>query len=108
LIRENLVDFGDAAFASRTRQYKKGRLMAVIEGAQGESSNRSFRVANGLAKPSNIWVELAWTVLEAADAFSDEIAIEACKRVIDGDSSGDLPAQSDMNAIFGFVDAHAH
>jgi hypothetical protein len=39
--------------------------------------------------------------------FSDEIAIEACKRIIDGDSNGDLPAQSDMNAMFAFVDADA-
>jgi hypothetical protein len=37
-----------------------------------------------------------------------EVAIETCQRVIDDDSNGDLPAQSDMNTIFGFLDAHAH
>jgi hypothetical protein len=51
---------------------------------------------------------MAWTVLEAANGLGDEIAIEACQRVIDDDLDGDLPAQSDMNTIFGFLDAHAH
>ena len=51
---------------------------------------------------------MAWTVLEAANDLGDEVAIEACQRVIDDDSNGDLPAQSDMNTIFGFLDAHAH
>jgi hypothetical protein len=79
--------------------------MTVIDGTRDVASNWS---ATDCVNPSNIWVELAWTVLEAADAFGHEIAIEACQRVIDDDSNGDLPAQSDMNAIFGFVDAHAH
>jgi hypothetical protein len=82
--------------------------MTVIDGTRDEASNWSFGVATDCVKPSNIWVELAWKVLEAADAFGDEVAIEACQRVIDDDSNGDLPAQSDMNAIFGFADAHAH
>jgi hypothetical protein len=38
----------------------------------------------------------------------DEVAIEARQRVIDDASNGDLPTQSDMNTIFGFLDAHAH
>jgi hypothetical protein len=53
-------------------------------------------------------VETAWTVLEAANDLGDNPTIEACQRVIDDDSGGDLPAQSDMNIIFGFLDAHAH
>jgi hypothetical protein len=82
--------------------------MTVIHGTRGAASNWSFGVANDCAKPSNIWVEVAWTVIQAADAFGDDVAIEACQRVIDDDLNGDLPAQSDMNAIFSFVDAHAH
>jgi hypothetical protein len=82
--------------------------MTVIDGTRGVASNWSFDVATDCVNRSNIWVEFAWTVLEAADAFGHEIAIEACQRVIDDDSNGDLPAQSDMNAIFGLVDAHAH
>lgn len=87
---------------------QKGRLMTVIDGTRGKASNWSLGVATDCAKPSDIWVELAWTVLEAADAFGDDVAIEACQSVIDDYSNGDLPAQSDMNAIFGFVDSHAH
>jgi hypothetical protein len=86
----------------------KGRLMTVIEEIRRESSNRSLGVATDWAKPDNIWVEMASTVLEAANDLSDEAAVEACQRVIDDDSNGDLPAQSDMNKIFGFLDAHAH
>jgi hypothetical protein len=86
----------------------KGRLMTVIEEIRRESSNRSLGVATDWAKPDSIWVEMAWTVLEAANDLSDEAAVEACQRVIDDDSNGDLPAQSDMNKIFGFLDAHAH
>ena len=82
--------------------------MTIIEGIRDESSDGSFGVATDWAKPDNIWVEMAWTVLEAANDLGDEVAIEACQRVIDDDSNGDLPAQSDMNTIFGFLDAHAH
>jgi hypothetical protein len=82
--------------------------MTLIDGTRGKASNWSLDVATHCAKPRNSWGELAWTVLQAADAFGDEIAIEACQSVIDDDSNGDLPAQSDMNAIFGFVDSHAH
>lgn len=82
--------------------------MTIIEGIRGESSDRSFGVATDWAKPDNIWVEMAWTVLEAVNDLGDEVAIEACQRAIDDDSNGDLPAQSDMNTIFGFLDAHAH
>jgi hypothetical protein len=82
--------------------------MIAVEGIRDESADRSFGVATAWAKSGNIWVEMAWTVLEAANDLSDEVAIEACQRVIDDDSNGDLPAQSDMNIIFAFLDAHAH
>jgi len=82
--------------------------MTIIEGIRDESSDRSFGGITAWSKPENIWVEMAWTVLEAANDLGDEVAIEACQRVIDDDSNGDLPAQSDMNTIFGFLDAHAH
>jgi hypothetical protein len=60
------------------------------------------------SKPANPWVETAWAVLEAADDLGDEIAIKACQRVIDDDSGGRLPAQSDMDTIFSFLNARAH
>jgi hypothetical protein len=82
--------------------------MTAIEGKRDEPADRSFGIVTAWAKPDNIWVEMAWTVLEAANDLGDEVAIEACQRVIDDDSNGDLPAQSDMNTIFGFLDAHAH
>jgi hypothetical protein len=71
-------------------------------------ADRSIGITAARAKPDNIWVEMAWTVLEAAHDLSDEEAIDACQRVIDDDSDGELPAQSDVNVIFGFLDVHAH
>ena len=47
-------------------------------------------------------------VLAAANELGDAATIEACQRVVDDDAGGELPAQSDMNTIFGFLDAHAH
>ena len=82
--------------------------MTAFEEIQVVSVDKSFSAAASWAKPDNIWVETAWTVLEAANDLVDNPTIEACQRVIDDDSGGDLPAQSDMNIIFGFLDAHAH
>jgi hypothetical protein len=82
--------------------------MTASEEIQGVSVDKSFGAAASSAKPNNVWVETAWTVLEAANDLGDNLTIEACQRVIDDDSGGDLPAQSDMNTIFGFLDAHAH
>jgi hypothetical protein len=75
---------------------------------RGVSADRSLGTVASRAKPDNLWVETAWTVLEAANDLDDEATIEACQRVIDDDSDGELPAQSDMNIIFGFLDVHAH
>ena len=61
--------------------------MTVIEEIRRESSNRSLGVATDWAKPDNVWVEMAWTVLEAANDLSDEAAVEACQRVIDDGSN---------------------
>jgi hypothetical protein len=82
--------------------------MSTSEGITDASPDTCFGAAASRAKPNNIWVETAWTVLEVASDLSDDVAIEACQRVIDDDSDGDLPAQSDLNTIFGFLDAHAH
>jgi hypothetical protein len=65
-------------------------------------------VRSGGAKLANPWVETAWAVLEAADDLGDEIPIEACQRVIDDDFGGRLPAQSDVNAVFVFLNSHGH
>ena len=82
--------------------------MTTSEGTRDVSADKSFGVAESWAKYDNIWVETAWTVLEAANDLGDEIAIDACQRVIEDDSDGELPAQSDMNIIFCFLDVHAH
>jgi hypothetical protein len=82
--------------------------MTIPGEVRGVSADRSVGIATSRAKPDNIWVETAWTVLEAANDLDDEATIEACQRVIDDDSDGELPAQSDMNIIFGFLDVHAH
>jgi hypothetical protein len=81
--------------------------MTTSEGRRDAFANKSFGSAS-LANSNNIWVETAWTVLEAANDLGDDLTIEACQRVIDDDSGGALPAQSDMNTIFSFLDSHAH
>jgi hypothetical protein len=82
--------------------------MTIIQVIRYESSNGIVGVATDRAKPDNIWIEMAWTVLEAANDLDDEVTVEACQRIINDDLNGDLPAQSDMNTIFGFLDAHTH
>jgi hypothetical protein len=82
--------------------------MTASEEIQVVCVNKCFGAAASWAKPNNVWVETAWTVLEAANDLGDNLTIEACQRVINDDAGGDLPAQSDMNTIFGFLNAHAN
>lgn len=82
--------------------------MTTPEGVRYAYADRSIGITAAHAKTDNIWVETAWTVLEAANDLGDEIAIDACQRVIEDDSDGELPAQSDVNIIFCFLDVHAH
>jgi hypothetical protein len=87
---------------------KQGWVMTASERIPDASADTCFGIAASWEKPDNVWVETAWTVLEAANDFGDRAAIEACQRVIDDGSAGEFPAQSDMNIVFGFLDAHAH
>jgi hypothetical protein len=82
--------------------------MTTPGGMRDASADKSVGPAASREKPDNIWVETAWTVLEAANDLDDEATIEACQRVIDDDADGELPAQSDVNIILGFLDIHAH
>jgi hypothetical protein len=72
------------------------------------SSDRSLGIFGRRTKPDNIWVETAWVMLEAASDAGDEATVEACQRVIDDDSVGELPGQSDLNIILDFMAAHTH
>jgi hypothetical protein len=82
--------------------------MKTTEEARDVPADKFACAAASWVKPDNIWVETAWAVLEVANDRGDNVTIEACQNVIDDNLSGDLPAQSDMNTIFGFLDAHAH
>ena len=86
----------------------KGWLITTSEGIPDASADTCFGIAASWAKPDNSWVETAWMVLAAANDLGDAVTIEACQRVIDDNAGGELPGQSDMNTIFGFLDAHAH
>jgi len=44
----------------------------------------------------------AWTVLDAANDLGDAVTVEACRRVIDANLRGDVPATSDMAIVVGF------
>ena len=44
----------------------------------------------------------AWTVLDAANDLGDAVTVDACRRVIDANLRGDVPATSDMAIVVGF------
>ena len=46
--------------------------------------------------------ETAWTVLDAANDLGDTLTVDACRRVIDADLRGDMPAMSDMELVTAF------
>ena len=82
--------------------------MTTSGGVRELSSDRSLGIFGRRTKPGNIWLETAWAVLEAASDAGDEATIEACQHVIDNDSTGELPGQSDLNIVLGFMEAHTN
>jgi hypothetical protein len=44
----------------------------------------------------------AWTVLDAANDLGDAVTVDACRRVIDANLRGDVPATSDLALIAAF------
>ena len=55
-----------------------------------------------LPVPDRPLVDMAWSVLDAACDLCDTAAVDACRRVIDANLRGGVPAQSDLNVIFNF------
>ena len=43
--------------------------------------------------------DTAWTVLDAANDLGDAATVDACRRVIDANLRGDVPATSDVAVI---------
>lgn len=52
-----------------------------------------------LERPSG---ETAWTVLDAANELGDTHTVDACRRVIDADLRGEIPATSDISVLTAF------
>jgi hypothetical protein len=46
--------------------------------------------------------ETAWTVLDAANDLGDILTVDACRRVIDADLRGEVPARSDIAVLSAF------
>jgi hypothetical protein len=46
--------------------------------------------------------DAAWTVLDAANDLGDTATVDACRRVIDANLRGDIPAISDMAVVAAF------
>lgn len=46
--------------------------------------------------------ETAWTVLDAANDLGDTTTVDACRRVIDADLRGEVPARSDIAVLSAF------
>jgi hypothetical protein len=47
-------------------------------------------------------VDPAWTVLDAANDLGDAVTVAACRRVIDANLRGEVPATSDMAVVTAF------
>jgi hypothetical protein len=46
--------------------------------------------------------ETAWSVLDAANELGDSMTVDACRRVIDADLRGEVPARSDVAVLSAF------
>ncbi len=46
--------------------------------------------------------EAAWLVLEAANDLGDQVAVAACRRVIDASLSGLAPAPADVHLVLDY------
>jgi hypothetical protein len=46
--------------------------------------------------------ETAWSVLDAAVDLGDNMTVDACRRVIDADLRGEVPARSDVAVLSAF------
>ena len=47
-------------------------------------------------------VDAAWLVLEAALDLRDEVAVAACRRVIDANLTGAVPAPGDLHLVLDY------
>jgi hypothetical protein len=56
-------------------------------------------VGQDLERPT---CETAWTVLDAANELGDSMTVDACRRVIDADLRGEVPARSDVAVLSAF------
>jgi hypothetical protein len=46
--------------------------------------------------------DTAWSVLDAANELGDSMTVDACRRVIDADLRGEVPARSDVAVLSAF------
>ena len=47
-------------------------------------------------------MDMAWSILEAANDLGDRTTVEVCRRVIDSILCGMAPLKSDVDSIFDF------
>jgi hypothetical protein len=47
-------------------------------------------------------VDTAWLVLEAANDLGDEVAVAACRRVIDASLTGAAPRPDDLHVVVDY------
>ncbi len=47
-------------------------------------------------------VDTAWLVLEAANELGDQLAVAACRRVIDASLTGVAPAPDDLHVVLDY------
>jgi hypothetical protein len=52
--------------------------------------------------PDRPLVDMAWSVLDAANDLRDTATVEACRRVIDASLHGAVAAEADMHLVVDF------
>ncbi|MBR0716833.1 hypothetical protein [Bradyrhizobium liaoningense] len=52
--------------------------------------------------PDKASVDAAWLVLEAANDLGDQVAIDACRRVIDAELNGTVAGRADLDLVLDY------
>jgi hypothetical protein len=81
--------------------------MTTSEGRRDAFANKPFGVSASWAKSDNIWWKRPGRLLRQP-TISATISRSKHVNVLSMTIRGGLPAQSDMNTIFCFLNAHAH
>lgn len=64
--------------------------------------NKTVSADTNGATPDKASVDAAWLVLEAANDLGDQVAIAACRRVIDAELNGTAAGRADIDLVMDY------